>query len=353
MHAHGGERRRCRGRDWSLPVSAAWISGGRRGRSTLEPSAAVRAMHSTAFRDLDGSLCSSAGNVVLLVEMPHHLGSSGSTLQWSLEPSSASPEIIGFLSAGEGLPYARFWNPDGTPERICGNALRSIPFSGLSAGAARRIATDHCVAGLRRVGGQSGFSFPISRAVVRRLGPGEYLVDVGTPHRVEIVEALRDRRVVEEGWDRSRGPGAVNATFVAPRARLSRRPHVRAWRGRDEVLRHRGARRLPRGERSRRSYSGARAACSISQRRDPDRLHAPGRRSHLGQRRVSTRGPPVVRSPVWPRSPPSVGESAVTIWPAPAGGEPRHARRPGAGPRPRRGGPVSDPSGRSPPSDGS
>lgn len=161
---------------------------------------------------------SAAGNVIAWVRTP--ATSRGALSGWlaAAQAGRHAPEIIGVLRPrGEGLA-AEFYNPDGTPERLCGNALRCLPLLlGLAPG--RRVTVATALAPVVVFGDDVGHTWavlPLASIVTDRVGEGDLLVDVGTPHRVRVVDDVVASAVTALGQRWSRGPGAVNATFVRP-----------------------------------------------------------------------------------------------------------------------------------------
>jgi diaminopimelate epimerase len=123
-------------------------------------------------------------------------------------------EILAVLLRGGDLRRAMFYNPDGSPERICGNALRCLAsFLGTRPGCRCQVAT-----ALGTVGTWTDFrgygwaELPVAALSVQGKGDG-YLVDVGSPHWVERVDDVLASAVAERGRRRCTGERAVNATF--------------------------------------------------------------------------------------------------------------------------------------------
>lgn len=118
-----------------------------------------------------------------------------------------------------GVLRARCFNPDGSREDLCGNALRCVPFVLAELGEPHERVPVHTGIGVVRAlhlgPGVGGVEIPTAGFSVTELAdPDEVLVAVGTPHRVRFVSDLEDPALVVLGqrWSRSEAP--VAATFV-------------------------------------------------------------------------------------------------------------------------------------------
>ena len=129
------------------------------------------------------------------------------------------PDIYGLLYEREGELHARFWNPDGSPEDVCGNALRCVPWV---LGDPRGQPVDR-VAVTTRIGqvdcfpvgpGIGGVRIPTETFSLDDVDGGDVLVNVGTPHRVRFVDDLDAPELLRLGqaWAKSAIP--IAATFV-------------------------------------------------------------------------------------------------------------------------------------------
>ncbi len=111
---------------------------------------------------------------------------------------------------------ATFWNPDGTPEKICGNALRSLPFLNARIPEGKRIVveTEHTTVQVYREGEKGVVEFPWRAIHCSPLEAGQLLVDLGTPHIVALVSDLFTHEVYRRGIQLMCSRPAFNATFV-------------------------------------------------------------------------------------------------------------------------------------------
>jgi diaminopimelate epimerase len=114
---------------------------------------------------------------------------------------------------------ARFWNPDGTREDLCGNALRCVPLVLANQGEAHERVSVHTgigpVTALHLGPGVTGVEIPTRNFSLTATDDAqEVLVSVGTPHRIRFVDDLDDPSltVLGERWARAEIP--VAATFV-------------------------------------------------------------------------------------------------------------------------------------------
>ena len=114
---------------------------------------------------------------------------------------------------------AVFWNPDGTEEELCGNAIRCLPHF-ISDGA--DLIDDICIEtsrGIyvgRRLDENHG-SVVIPAFTIRiqpKQSNGDSLVNTGSPHCIRVVEHEWPKKVVKEAIARSRGADPVNFDLV-------------------------------------------------------------------------------------------------------------------------------------------
>lgn len=167
-----------------------------------------------------------AGNRVVLVDARAlDARPEAVAARWMEESGVAGYDILAVLS-GRGAARADFWNPDGSREPFCGNALRcaSRVLTGAVSGEVSvetpfvRCTSGHSPGGWGRV--------RIPAAAVRVGADGEdFTVEVGTPHRVRILAELLDERpqALGRAWSAAADPGArVNATFVQRLGRVAR-----------------------------------------------------------------------------------------------------------------------------------
>jgi hypothetical protein len=128
-------------------------------------------------------------------------------------------DVYCILYREHGALRARFFNPDGSREDLCGNALRCVPFVLADQGEPHERVAVHTGVGtvwaLHLGSGVGGVEIPTDGfSVADSTGPEEVLVGVGTPHRVRFVSDLADPEleVLGRQWSRSELP--VAATFV-------------------------------------------------------------------------------------------------------------------------------------------
>lgn len=132
-----------------------------------------------------------------------------------------SPEMYAVLSQTPRGLKADFWNPDSTRERVCGNALRCLPFiarhieSREQGGNKLIIDTRLATVEAYITGDERGAAvFPSKAILVGRRTNGDFMVDPGTPHRVRFVSDIRARCISKLGLTWSQCSRPVNATFV-------------------------------------------------------------------------------------------------------------------------------------------
>jgi diaminopimelate epimerase len=116
-------------------------------------------------------------------------------------------EIACVLTIESGRLRARFWNPDGTPERVCGNALRAIPL--LATGGLLSACpgpTDEKWLAVQTDGGEimtrarwrsrgraiGAAAFDEAAICAYPLAGGDIVVDPGSPHRIRMTADLDD-----------------------------------------------------------------------------------------------------------------------------------------------------------------
>lgn len=130
------------------------------------------------------------------------------------------PDIYGILRFDQGHLRADFWNPDGSREDLCGNALRCVPLVMTHAGQPGEDVVVETRLGLVRCfqlgPGIHGAEIPTDGFSVADAGEGDVLVNVGTPHRVRFVDDLDAPELLELGRSWARAAIAVAATFVRP-----------------------------------------------------------------------------------------------------------------------------------------
>jgi diaminopimelate epimerase len=113
---------------------------------------------------------------------------------------------------------AAFWNPDGTREKVCGNALRSLALldSGESKEEHTSIHTDHAIVRIwQEPASKAGVEFPVDSIALHRSETQEILIDCGTPHLVSFASDLLSLKVSRRGQELSKARSPVNATFVS------------------------------------------------------------------------------------------------------------------------------------------
>jgi len=160
-----------------------------------------------------------AGNLVVTLDARGHTGSAESVAaRWLAERgASVRFDILAVLTGGAAI-RADFWNPDGSREPFCGNALRCVSRVLVPAPRGEIVvdtAFSRCTSG-HAPGGWGRVSIPA--AVVRIAAEGgDFVVDPGTPHRVRILDALEgdDCEGPGHAWSAGCEPDArINATFV-------------------------------------------------------------------------------------------------------------------------------------------
>ena len=139
-------------------------------------------------------LYSAAGNRILWLEALEadydHLKASGFGLS---RPYQLGQEMTAILGGSEHARYALFWNPDGTYEMVCGNAIRCLAHficEGSASADVVSVRTPRTNYLSRKIDASYG-SFVIPGRAIRvetqGLG-GDILVEVGTPHRIRLVD---------------------------------------------------------------------------------------------------------------------------------------------------------------------
>jgi diaminopimelate epimerase len=132
-------------------------------------------------------------------------------------------EIYGVITREGGGWQAEFWNPDGTYEKVCGNAMRCIPSFLFSSDL--ETETPSCLSVSTRAGAFKVYSpssgigaMTMARSAIRvqKVTSG-LLVDPGTPHLVQFVTDLDEPSVAARGEVISNGARPLNATFVTRR----------------------------------------------------------------------------------------------------------------------------------------
>ncbi|HOU89490.1 MAG TPA: hypothetical protein PLU22_00530 [Polyangiaceae bacterium] len=165
-----------------------------------------------------------AGNRVVWVRRaaaPGDAAAARSLLGTSPDPGA---EILAVLGLEGRRPRAWFYNPDGSPERLCGNALRCLAAFVGADRAQRVLAWTALGAAASWVDARGVAWAAIPRAPLAvSEHAGFHLVDVGTPHRVACVADVTAPEVSALGRRLSAGADAVNATFFTPEGRTALR----------------------------------------------------------------------------------------------------------------------------------
>jgi diaminopimelate epimerase len=166
------------------------------------------------------------GNRVILADARKTPSSAGEIFQLLKQYDLASllefsPEMYSVLTQGVRGVMAHFWNPDSTPELVCGNALRCVPFVVRQARNPKSpdcrvlIETQHDDFESYLTGSwRSAVDFPIGKISIERLSDGDFLINPGSPHRVRFVDDLHERGVSILGRKWSRCSKPCNGTFV-------------------------------------------------------------------------------------------------------------------------------------------
>lgn len=134
-----------------------------------------------------------------------------------------APEIYGVITRETGSWQVEFWNPDGTYEQVCGNAMRCIPsflfLNDLEAETPSWLPVNTRAGVFKVHSPSSGIgAMTMARSLIRVQRHGSsLLVDPGTPHLVQFVTDLDDPEVAARGEVISNGARPLNATFVARR----------------------------------------------------------------------------------------------------------------------------------------
>ncbi len=176
-------------------------------------------------------LYDAAGNRILWLDVrERNCGTDYRTLERrGLELSrrfEVGQEITAVLFGTSHTHEALFWNPDGSQEKVCGNALRCLahfvsddpPEGGIVS-----VKTASAAYISRRIDATHGAVIMPGRSihVLYHDRPGEFLVDVGTPHRIRVVAEEWLEHDVAEAVASSTGPAPVNFSLVhrlGPRA---------------------------------------------------------------------------------------------------------------------------------------
>ncbi|MGD0461224.1 MAG: hypothetical protein ABSB74_01930 [Tepidisphaeraceae bacterium] len=114
---------------------------------------------------------------------------------------------------------ALFWNPDGTEESVCGNAMRcaahfisdeSAPIDEVS------VETPHGTYLSRKLDANHGSAIMPAHTIqiVTEKIDGDVLVNVGTPHRIRLVEEEWPAAGLRDAIACSEGPNPVNFDLV-------------------------------------------------------------------------------------------------------------------------------------------
>jgi diaminopimelate epimerase len=135
---------------------------------------------------------------------------------------------------GEGQVRMRYWNSDGSPAAMCGNAAlcstRLAAYLELAPAAGMTLVTDAGLVQTRCTGPGhlaeiSLPSFAVPEPVVIEPRPGEsafYFATVGVPHLIVITQDVATVDLVGRGRELrshpSLGPGGANVNFVSPPA---------------------------------------------------------------------------------------------------------------------------------------
>jgi diaminopimelate epimerase len=164
-----------------------------------------------------------AGNRVVWIESSQPRLAPSEVREHLAQGPDPRAEILAVLLRRRGLLEATFYNPDGSPERICGNALRCLAsFVGSRRGCRCPVGTAlGTVVSWTDFRGYGWAELP-ALALAVEYRSGGYWVDVGTPHWVEPVDDVLAPGVARLGEQRCTGERAVNATFftVAPNGSL-------------------------------------------------------------------------------------------------------------------------------------
>jgi diaminopimelate epimerase len=129
-------------------------------------------------------------------------------------------EMTAVLFGHSGRSRALFWNPDGTEERVCGNAIRcaahfisneSAPIDKVS------VETPHGIYLSCKLDVNQGSMFMPAHTIrisTKRTN-GDVMIDVGTPHRIRFVDCQWPADDVTDAIACSGGPDPINFNLVS------------------------------------------------------------------------------------------------------------------------------------------
>jgi diaminopimelate epimerase len=128
-------------------------------------------------------------------------------------------EITAVLFGSDSAARVWFWNPDGSFEAICGNAIRCLAHfmaDNLDLPEVIRVETPRASYLSRRISAHfASVVIPESAVRVTALGDsGDIAVDLGTPHRIRLVQTEWPGRDVADAKSHSEGSDPVNFDLV-------------------------------------------------------------------------------------------------------------------------------------------
>jgi len=128
-------------------------------------------------------------------------------------------EMMAVIFGSSGHWRALFWNPDGTEERLCGNAIRcAAHFISKQSGSIDKVSieTPHGIYFSRNLDGNHGSVIMPAEAIriaAEKIN-GDLLVDVGTPHRIRVIEKEWPDDGIRDAIACSGGSNPVNFDLV-------------------------------------------------------------------------------------------------------------------------------------------
>lgn len=157
-----------------------------------------------------------AGNRVLLMFCPRdlaHVRALGARAEELCNWSGA--DILAVFSPHNDEWRAHFWNPDGTEESLCGNALRAAAKVLCAPGERSRAVTSRHAYAFGSTGDVHYFETARGDVEVLDRGDGQLDVDPGTPHRIVFCDSLDDERIARMARFVTEGHDPRNLTVAA------------------------------------------------------------------------------------------------------------------------------------------
>jgi len=164
-----------------------------------------------------------AGNQIFVATVPGAhplLLHAGSVVNWhvdSIHGCKKPIEMFCVLFTEMKAPYAVFWNPDGSPEDICGNGLRAVAKVMNRVGKHSLIRTRRFDATVFATGNVASCALPWPDVAICANHSDRFHVDVGTPHLVQIVDTLDIPNLHLIARDTTNGKSPLNVTYLCIR----------------------------------------------------------------------------------------------------------------------------------------